>query len=199
MLLRRYVLAAAVIALAIACGVALAFLAPPGKHNAPLEWLHTPRPVAPFQLASHRGAFTEESLRGHWQLLLLGFTHCPDLCPATLSQLSALRAALPDHDVRVVFVSVDPARDTPQRLHEFVGYFSEGTIGITGPDPQLRELVHSLGMDFRREGAADTTVISHSPTIALVGPDGTLRGRLRAGFDAQQAAREIAAHLGPAS
>lgn len=199
MLRHRSLLAAAVIALAIAGGVALALLAPPGKHGSPLEWLHTPRPVAPFELASYRGAFTQASLHGHWQLLVLGFTHCPDLCPATLSQLSALRAALPDHDVRVVFVSVDPARDTPQRLQEFVGYFSDGTIGITGPDPQLRELVHALGMDFRRDGTADATVISHSPTIALVGPDGTLRGRLRAGFDAQQAAREIAAHIGPAS
>jgi protein SCO1 len=95
-----------------------------------------------------------------------------------------------------VFVSVDPVRDTPQQLARYVSFFGAGMLGVTGDDTELRRLAQSLGMDFRREGAADTPTISHSPTIALIGPDGTMRARLRPGFDTQQAARELAARIG---
>lgn len=193
--LRRNLLAPAVIALGILCGLVVSRLDPATHQAAALEWLDTPQPVAEFQLASDAGAFTSAALQGHWHLLLLGFTHCPDICPATLSGLAALQRELPASPPRIVFVSVDPARDTPQQLAQYVRYFGADVFGVTGDDSELRRLAHSLGMDFRREGAADATMISHSPTIALTGPDGTLRARLRPGFDAQRAARELAARM----
>jgi protein SCO1/2 len=191
--------APAIMALAIACGLMLSRLAPDAPGGPSLEWLDAPRPVANFQLLSNESAFTANTLRGRWQFLVLGFTHCPDLCPTTLSQLTALRAALPDSRLRIVFVSVDAERDTPRRLSGYVGYFGEDVLGVTGSDDELRRLAHSLGMDFRREGAVETRTISHSPTIAIIGPDGTLRGRLRPGFDTQQVARDIAARIGASS
>jgi protein SCO1/2 len=213
--------AGSVIALAIACGLVLSqFLgraAPPTTQNVELEWLERPRPVAPFTLASAQGEITEAALQGHWQLLALGFTHCPDLCPTTLAQLDALRATMTDAPVRVIFVSVDPERDSPARLAEYVQFFGADFIGVTGEGEQLQRLAHSLGMGFRHDDPGDSSSdssgdsagsgenpgdnprISHSPTIAVIGPDGLLRGRLRPGFDTQRAARELTARMrGPA-
>jgi protein SCO1/2 len=207
--------AGSVIALAIACGLVLSqFLgraAPPSAQNVELEWLERPRPVAPFTLASAQGEITEAALQGHWQLLALGFTHCPDLCPTTLAQLDALRAKMADAPVRVIFVSVDPERDSPAHLAEYVQFFGADFIGVTGEAEQLQRLAHSLGMDFRQDDPSDNSSdssgdspgenpgdyprISHSPTIAVIGPDGLLRGRLRPGFDTQRAARELTARM----
>ncbi len=190
--------AALIVALAVACGLALSQLQPRVAASA-LEWLDHPRPVAAFTLTSGREDFTDVSLRGHWQLLVLGFTHCPDLCPLTLAELADLRAALPGDRLRIIFVSVDTLRDTPQLLAEYVHFFGEDFIGVTGPANELHRLTADLGMDFRIDGPADRPVISHSPTIVLIGPDGYFRGRLRGGFDTQQAARELAARIRTAS
>lgn len=195
------------IALAIVCGLALSQLFGRTAQHVELEWLERPRPVAAFTLVSTQGEITDAALRGHWQLLALGFTHCPDLCPTTLAQLAALQATMADDPVRVIFVSVDPERDSPARLAAYAQFFGTEFIGITGELEQLQRLAHSLGMDFRHDRAGDgpgdnlddnpddSSSISHSPTIALIGPDGTLRGRLRPGFDTQQAARELTARM----
>jgi protein SCO1/2 len=190
---------ALVIALAVACGLALSQLQPSPVVASALEWLDHPRPVAAFTLTSGNGSFTDVSLHGHWQLLVLGFTHCPDLCPLTLGELADLRAAYSDDSLRVIFVSVDPLRDTPQKLTEYVHFFGEDLIAVTGAAAELHHLAASLGMDFRIDGPVDRPVISHSPTIVLIGPDGYLRGRLQPGFDMQQAVRELSARIRTAS
>ena len=203
MLSNRRLTAAWLIALAIACGVGLSQLlgrtAPQAALHVELEWLEHPRPVAAFTLASHQGEITDTTLRGHWQLLALGFTGCPDLCPTTLAQLAALRATMTDDPVRVIFVSVDPERDSPARLAAYVQFFGTEFIGVTGELEQLQRLAHSLGMDFRHDrasdGPSDPPRISHSPTIVVIGPDGLMHGRLRPGFDTQQAARELTARM----
>lgn len=184
------------------CGLALSQLlgrsGPPTALDAELEWLPQPRPVAAFTLTAAAGEITDSALQGHWHLLALGFTHCPDLCPTTLAQLAELRATLADR-IEVIFVSVDPERDSPAHLAAYVEFFGSDFIGVTGAKDELRRLAHSLGMDFRHDGQGDSPRISHSPTIALIGPDGALRGRLRPGFDAQQAARELSARMRPST
>jgi protein SCO1 len=188
------------IALAICSGLALSQLAPPPTNPPLVEWLAKPRPVAGFILRSDDGEFGLRQLRGQWDALILGFTHCPDLCPTTLAELAALRktlqTAVKSDSMRIVFVSIDPLRDTPKALAAYVNFFADDIIGITGADHELRALASSLGMDFRREGPAENPRISHSPTIALIAPDGFLHGRLRPGFNTQQAAREVSARIG---
>lgn len=189
------------IGLAVVCGLALSQLLPPTNDGPAVEWLDQPRPIPAFTLTSGtltsgNNDFTLDSLRGHWQVLALGFTSCPDICPTTLAELARLRSALGENPLRVIFVSIDPERDSPQRLVEYVNFFGEGILAITGRDTQLHPLAESLGMNYRREGSLDNPRISHSPTIALIGPDGFLRARLRPGFDTQRAAQELSARIG---
>lgn len=160
------------IGLAVDCGLGVAQLATPVATAPALEWLERSRPLAQISLESAGGEFNTTSMLGHWQLLALGFTHCPDLCPTTLSQLSALREALAGNRVRILFVSVDRARDSPQQLAAYVAFFGADFIGLTGANAQLHRLADSLGMAFRLEGTPQQPEISHSPTIALIGPDG---------------------------
>jgi protein SCO1/2 len=188
--------ALAVIALAIAGGVGIGISMPPPADAPQLEWLDQPRPVANFTLSSNAQAFNTVSLLGHWQLLALGFTHCADVCPQTLTALSALHRVLTPDQVRLIFVSVDPQRDSPRLLAEYSAFFGGDIIAITGEDQQLHQLAASLGMDFRRTGPADNPIVSHSPTIALIGPEGFMRGRLRPGFEPRQVSRELAARIG---
>ncbi|MFO6384146.1 cytochrome c oxidase copper chaperone SenC, partial [Pseudomonas aeruginosa] len=75
------------------------------------------------------------SLKGRWHLLFFGYTFCPDVCPTTLAQLRELQGKLPQEvrdDLQVVFVSVDPNRDTPQQIKQYLGYFNAGFQGLTG-------------------------------------------------------------------
>ena len=96
----------------------------------------TPRAIPDFSLVDHRGEpFTAEDLEGQWTLMFFGFTYCPDICPTTMAFLSRFTAeleGLPEHeDTRVVMVSVDPARDTTERLAEYVPYFNPAFVGVT--------------------------------------------------------------------
>lgn len=184
-----------IIVLAMVCGFIIARQLPPPLSGSTLEWLDPPRAIADFTLTSRHSAFTNVDLRGQWQLLALGFTHCPDVCPTTLTELSALRAATDARNLQILFISVDPQRDSAEQLAGYVDFFAENILAATGPQIELHQLARSLGMDFRIEGPVDNPAISHSPTIALIGPDGLLHGRLRPGFDLQQVARELTARL----
>lgn len=128
--------------------------------------------------------FHSAQLRDRWHLLFLGFTACPDVCPTTLSDLRRLLERLEPHvrdQILVVLVSVDPARDTPERLKSYLAYYRAGFKGLTGELSELSALSRALGLPFvpANQTSADYSV-SHSANIALVGPDGTLRGHIRA-------------------
>lgn len=141
--------------------------------------LAEPRPLPEFSLVDHGGrTFDAARLRGHTTLLFFGFTHCPDICPATLSQLTAARrqlaasggGALP----QIVLVTVDPARDTPEVLASYVGYFGEGVTGVTGTADQIRALAEPLGIHFEKSPLGDDYTMSHSTAVLVVGPDASL-------------------------
>ncbi len=139
------------------------------------------RPLPDFSLVDHANRpFDAARLRGHTSLLFFGFTHCPDICPATLSQLATVRrqlaaqapgAALPE----VVLVSVDPERDTPEVLERYVGYFGEGFTGVTGSVEQVRALAEPLGVYFEKEPLGDSYTMGHSTAVLVVGPDAALQ------------------------
>jgi protein SCO1/2 len=143
--------------------------------------LQQPRPLAEFSLVDQDGRpFTRASLQGGWTLLFAGYTHCPDICPTTLALMKALeqKLAADGRAVRMVFLSVDPARDTPQRLKEYVRAFSPNIEGVSGPTGQLDVLCRSLGLAYTKvpeTGAADYSM-DHSAALTLLNPRGEIAG-----------------------
>ncbi|MCQ4275878.1 SCO family protein [Stutzerimonas degradans] len=143
------------------------------------------RAIPALHLVDQDGqAFDTRDLRDRWHLLFLGFTACPDVCPTTLSDLRRLLGRLQPElreRVQVVLVSVDPARDTPERLKQYLAYYRSGFKGLTGELSELTKLSKALGLPFVPANTADGDYsVSHSGNIALVAPDGSLRGHIRA-------------------
>ena len=143
------------------------------------------RAIPALQLVDQDGlAFDIRDLGGRWHLLFLGFTACPDVCPTTLSDLRRLLGRLQPEvreRVQVVLVSVDPARDTPERLKQYLAYYRSEFKGLTGELSELTKLSKALGLPFVPTNQTDGDYsVSHSGNIALVAPDGSLRGHIRA-------------------
>lgn len=143
------------------------------------------RSLPNLELIDQNGqAFDTQALRGRWHILFFGFTTCPDICPTTLSDMRRLLSQL-SPDVRdrlqLILITADPARDTPERLKTYLSYYRSGFIGLTGEMEQLQRLSKALGLPFipasQTEGDYN---VAHSGNLALVAPDGTLRGHIRA-------------------
>ncbi|MBK3871949.1 SCO family protein [Stutzerimonas frequens] len=143
------------------------------------------RVIPPLTLIDQDGQpFDTRSLQGRWHILFFGFTACPDICPTTLSDMRRLFGQLPSDTrerLQLVLITADPARDTPQQLKTYLSYYRAGFSGLTGEMEQLQQLSRALGLPFvpANEAQGDYSV-SHSGNLALVGPDGTLRGHIRA-------------------
>jgi protein SCO1 len=175
---------------AAAAGVAL-FLAlnpiqdpPPSLTGVQATVISNPRPLNPFALRDHRGEpFTLSSLQGKWTFLNFGYTYCPDVCPTTLSTLARLNAGLEKNGIdvpyQIVFVSIDPERDTQTRLAEYVPYFSPGFVGARGEEDDLGKLTGQLGVLFVRveekENAGGGYLMDHTASVILIDPEGRLR------------------------
>ena len=137
------------------------------------------RALPEFALADHTGErFTPRELHEDWTLLFFGYTHCPDICPITLATMSAsidAIAALGDEAPRMVFVSVDPERDTPRSLRDYVGAFRGDFLGVTGPHDELARLTRALGVVYARDGDGPGYLVEHSAALLLVNPKGQLQ------------------------
>jgi protein SCO1/2 len=161
--------------------------------GAPREPLHAtvlpePIPLPAFTLRDEQNEpFTRQQLLGKTSLLFFGFTHCPDICPATLQQLALARKQLQEQSEKasstdgaplpqIVLISVDPERDTPEKLKSYVSYFGEGIVAATGSPDALTEITSALGVWFQREavGEGDYT-LSHSTAVLVIGEDATFR------------------------
>lgn len=125
--------------------------------------------------------FGIEHLLGHWNILFFGYTSCPDVCPTTLRVLTSL-AHLPDSGVRaehtqLIFVSVDPERDTPERLKAYLAHFDRQLIGVTGPQSHVDHLANALGAAYTLHGESHGIQFDdHSTSLFLVDPQGIYRG-----------------------
>lgn len=142
--------------------------------------LEQPRAIADFSLIDQFGKpFTVENLQGEWSLLFIGFTHCPDICPMTLTQIGVIQAAVQarGHALQGVFVSVDPERDSPEELRTYLEFFDADFIGVSGERSALNRLCDDLDFGFVKvpRSAGDYT-IDHSGALALIGPDANLVG-----------------------
>lgn len=140
------------------------------------------RPPAPDIRATDQNGkpFSLASLRGREVALFFGFTHCPDICPLTMNYLQKTRAALPPaqrDNVRVVFVSLDPARDTPAKLKDYVGFFGPGVTGLNIPEPALSGVAKSYGVGYQKASvrSANDYQINHTAATYLIDPQGRLR------------------------
>lgn len=150
----------------------------------------------PFQLVDQHGRPADESLlRGRWSAVFFGFTYCPDYCPTTLQMLDATRQALgPDgDDLQIVFISVDPERDTPQALGDYLSSdgFPGGVVGLTGTEAQVAAAARAYRAFYRRVDQGDGYTMDHSLTIYLMGPDGTFREALAHDLGPERAAGVI--------
>ena len=117
-------------------------------------------PVPSFNLVDqHNATMTPARMQGKWTLLFFGYTHCPDYCPTTLSALNAalrrLRTDNPKLDgrIQVLFVSLDPFRDTPAVLADYVAFFNPGFIGATGKAAELKRFTTLLGVNYGYQNA----------------------------------------------
>jgi len=175
---------------------------PPQPSNATLIVLPEPRVIADFDLIDDEGnSFTLDNLRGQWSLIFFGFTHCPDVCPTALLDLKLIHEKLLQSRSyaakghQVLFMSVDPERDTPEKLNNYVNYFHPDFIGVTGPQEQLSPLTMQLGIAYRieeHEAGSQQYNVDHSISIMLMDPEGRLHGVFPAPHDAARMADELA-------
>lgn len=160
-----------------------------------------PRELPPFSLRQSDGTpLVPGELKGHWTLVFLGFTHCPDVCPTTLAQLAQAQkqwAALPEATrPRVLFVSVDPDRDTPDRTGEYAHGFDRDTLAATADVPSLEAFARSLSMVFMKVPApagapADQYSIDHSASIAVLDPQARMAGVILPPLQPRAIARDL--------
>jgi protein SCO1/2 len=132
-----------------------------------------------FVLSSAAGPLDTKTLRGKVLLVYFGYTHCPDVCPASLAAAAqALNALSPEEraKVRLIMVSVDPERDTPARLKEYAAYFHPEMIGVTGTPEEIAAVARSFGAGYIRQPAKPdgSYAVDHTTRTYAVAPDGRL-------------------------
>lgn len=134
----------------------------------------------PFTLTDQDGqAVTEKMLEGKWSLVFFGFTYCPDYCPTTLGVLNAVQERMGDKakDLQIVFISIDPERDTPQMLKDYLSSdgFPDGVIGLTGTPEQVAQVAKEYRAFYQKVGEGEGYTMNHGLTVYLMGPDGKFR------------------------
>lgn len=158
-----------------------------------------PKRLEPFSLIDQNGdAFGVAQLEGHWNLIFFGYTHCPDVCPLTLQSIKAAKSKLAElgaetDDVRPVFVSVDPERDTPERLKSYLGFFGEDFVGVSGEHPALSDFASQLGAIYARgeDDDAGGYLVDHTATVLLIDPGARVVGLLHAPHEPERMAVEF--------
>lgn len=142
--------------------------------------------------------FGKAQLKGKWNMMYFGYTHCPDICPVSVQAMAEMMEAIDDKDVRdaiqFTFVSVDPDRDTPELLKNYVEYFNPSFKGATAPLPDLKKLTASIGIAHQLEKTSDdqeSYLVSHSGAIILLNPEAQFSGIFGAPHDALAMARDI--------
>ena len=199
---RRSILLFAGACIAVALGVAIsAIVVVSGRDGAgpvsrQIGSTGQPSVGGPFQLVNQDGQPVDETLlEGQWSLVFFGFTYCPDYCPMTLQTLDATRRLLGDRAdaIQIVFITVDPDRDTPQALKDYLSSdgFPPGVIGLTGEPAQIRAAANAYRAAYQKVGEGEAYTMNHSLTVYLMGPDGRFRSALAHDLGPANSARVI--------
>jgi protein SCO1/2 len=156
-------------------------------------WLPQSRDPGEFSLIDQNNArFTAAQLRGAPTLVYFGYTHCPDVCPVTLLQLAQVVKAAVVPGLRVVFISVDPARDTPPQLAQYVHAFDPDFIGLTGTPEMLQTMAHRFGVAFLRvELPGGDYSMDHSSTVFLMDSRGRNVAVFTAPYDVKSLTEDL--------
>lgn len=178
----------AIIALIVAglvAGILTAKLTERGNNPVRVEGMLWPNPkqLYPFATIDHNGIlFGLDSLKGRWSFIFFGYTNCPDICPLTLTGLNQvykqiISERISSIPVQILFVSVDPQRDDPGRLADYVTYFNEDFIGLGGRPEQIQSIARQLGalyIDNKPASDSDVYQVDHSASVFLISPDARL-------------------------
>lgn len=171
----------------VALLLGLAFLWQPAAPERPLPSLSMP-PGGDFTLQSAEGPVALADYRGKVVVLYFGYTFCPDICPTSLNLIAeALKQLKPEERARVavLFVSVDPTRDTPSHLKQYVQFFAPEFVGLTGTNEALAEIARRYGVIYARQKAAPDSpmayAVDHTSETYLIAAHGVLADRLAHG------------------
>jgi protein SCO1/2 len=152
----------------------------------PVDSLAAPPKGGDFTLQSADGPVALHDFRGKVVLVYFGYTFCPDVCPTSLGYTAQALSSLSKDElerVRVLFISVDPGRDTPAKLKEYATFFHPNIIGLTGSPAEVARVARLYGASFaiQKTDSAGGYVVDHSAALYLVGPDGHLKSTLSHG------------------
>ncbi len=146
--------------------------------------------VEDFELTDANGeTITQAALDDKWSLMFFGYTHCPDVCPITLQIMKNMVAKLEAQGTeapQIIFVTVDPARDTAEVMNQYIAYFNEDFIGITGDQNRIHDMTSQLGIvaSFTaNDEDPDNYIVDHSASLLLIDPQRRLRGKVSPPLD----------------
>ncbi|WP_237068099.1 SCO family protein [Microbulbifer guangxiensis] len=150
--------------------------------------LERPRILDSFTLLADSGEdFSTDEFAGRWSLVFFGFTHCPDICPTTMATLNNFYQTLDEEtraDTDIVLVSVDPKRDRPEKLHDYVRYFNPDFRGLTGEFLALKRFANQLNVPFNKVPLEDGGyTVDHGSQVVLINPRGHYHAFFRAPLD----------------
>jgi protein SCO1/2 len=156
-------------------------------------WLPSPKAIAEFHLTDNRGRpYSLRDLHGKPTLVFFGFTHCPDVCPATLVKLAQIKKTGAIRGLRVLFITVDPARDTPSAVDSYVHAFDPDFIGLTGDDQAILKLAAEFGVAASKVDlpGGDYTM-DHSAVVFLLNDRSQITAIFTPPFDAPKFAEDL--------
>ena len=164
-------------------------------------WLGIPRTVTDFQLTDSDGhPFTVQNLQGKPSLVFFGFTHCPDVCPTTLVKLAQVKKTAPLTGMQVLFITVDPQRDTPQAVGKYAHSFDPSFVGLTGDQAAIDKVTKAFAVAaIRVDLPGGDYTMDHSAQVFLVNPQAQIVGVFSPPFDTRRLAQDLvvaAPHLG---
>jgi protein SCO1/2 len=197
---KSHILIVALISLIFGFGVSwMVYDSQPVKLEAGLWFGEQAKTLPEFELIDHNGQILSKArFRDRWSLIFFGYTHCPDVCPTTLQDLSDMMKAIQHDEVRralqVVFVSVDPDRDSAEILKKYVQYFNPDFIGATASLSEIDRLTDAIGIMHSREKTSEDQVVygvSHSASVLLLNPLAEFAGLFSAPHDSLAMANDL--------
>ena len=170
----KIILISFVIVLGLAAGVV--FFRPHTFHGTVIQ---SPEPSYNFTLTGANGDVSLSDYRGKMVLMYFGYTFCPDICPGTLANAAKALRNMGDKadEVQLIMVSLDPERDTPEKLAEYTGHFYPSFIGITGTKEQIDEIAALYGIYYKINEGSEATgyLIDHTATMMVLDREGYLK------------------------